>query len=257
MTLDNLFDDKNIEPQIDPNKNYFEELVGDDKKFKTPELLAKGKAEADNYIKTLERQLDIQREDFEKLDQEYKSAASLRELLDQYKTQQHTSSEPPIDAKVIEQPSFDPNQLDSLIDKKIERREVEHKLKSNLDTVKSKLQEEFGPQYQTKLKQHVDELGLSIEDVNDLARKSPKAFFKTLGFDAPKDQSDLFQAPPRSSERSDSFKPNAELRDWAYYEKMRKDNPTLYKSQKTHVQMHKDATDIDVKYGPGTFMRRK
>ena len=35
---------------VDPNKNYLTELVGDGKKFKTQEELARGKYESDLYL---------------------------------------------------------------------------------------------------------------------------------------------------------------------------------------------------------------
>ena len=78
-------------PQIDPNKDYLAELVGEGKKFKTDKDLARGKYEADLYVKTLERQLDELRNDHLKLREDYTARAKLEELLGQLeaKSQQH------------------------------------------------------------------------------------------------------------------------------------------------------------------------
>lgn len=254
----NLFNENQL-PIIDPAKNYLEELVGDTKKFKTPEELARGKAESDNYIKTLEVQLDQLREDYLKSTEEQKTAASLKELIDQMKSEQQLNNGiPPLNAPEVKQPALDVEKLRTLIRSDVLELEAQRKADANFALVTSKLQEKFGTNYQTALKKHVDELHLTIEDVNALAAKSPRAFFKTMGIDEPQQQmNNLFQTPTQSSQRNDNFAPNAQVHDWAYYEKMRKENPKLYHDPKTHVQMHKDATAIDDQYGIGAFMRKK
>ena len=47
--------------------NVLETLVGDGKKFKTPEDLAKGKVEADAFIETLKNQIGLMKQEMEKL----------------------------------------------------------------------------------------------------------------------------------------------------------------------------------------------
>lgn len=252
----NLFD-PNLPPQVDPNKNYLEELVGENKKFKTPEEMARGKVESDNYIKTLEMKLDQLREDYTKVSEESKTAASLKEILDQMKSEQQLNQGNPPIAPEVKQPTLDIAEQRTLIRNEVLGLEAQRRADENFKIVTSKLQEKFGVNYQAALKKQVDELGLDIEDVNALAVKSPRAFFKTVGLDEPEQrENNLFQAPPQSQQRSDNFSPNASIRDWAYYEKMRKDNPTLYHNPKTQVQMHKDASAIDDKYGLGRFMRQ-
>jgi len=68
---------------IDPSKNYLAELVGEGKKFKTQEDLARGKAESDAYIKILEKRSDELRNDYLKLRDDYSSRAKLEEVVDQ------------------------------------------------------------------------------------------------------------------------------------------------------------------------------
>lgn len=249
---------------IDPNKDYYAELTGPGGKFHdsdetvAKQKVARAKIESDNYIKTLERQLDVAREDDRKLREEYQAAASLRELIDQYKEmQQLPSGKQPIADPEVRQPVLDEAALDARLEQKFALKEAERQFQTNMQEVKSKLEAKYGPNYQNAFKQHVEELGLDADDVKALIRKSPKALYKTLGLDEVKSDLDIFQAPPRSQTRSDSFKPQTDIRDWAFYEKMRVENPKLYKNPRTHVQMHKDATEIDERYGAGTFMRRK
>src|SRR6478752_10635011 len=70
--------------QIDPNKNYLEELVGEGRKFKSPEELARGKAESDLYIEHMKGRMDELRQDYTKLHNEYNAGPKLKETLDQY-----------------------------------------------------------------------------------------------------------------------------------------------------------------------------
>src|SRR5688500_15910791 len=52
-------DDNNLQDfgsQFDQDKDYFSELVGEDKKFKTPADLARAKAESDAFIERLKQE---------------------------------------------------------------------------------------------------------------------------------------------------------------------------------------------------------
>ena len=60
MTTDtnDLFNTKSTSQtvSIDPDKDYFEELVGDDKPFKSPKDLARAKLESDKFIEQLKQE---------------------------------------------------------------------------------------------------------------------------------------------------------------------------------------------------------
>lgn len=237
----------------DPNVNYLNELVGEGKKFKSSEDLAKGKYEADQYVKTLERQLDEMRVDYSKLRDDYNSRAKLEELIDQIESrqqQQQLPSNPP-PAVVPQQPSIDPKQIESLVSSKIMEHESSKAQQQNFNFVRSKLEERFGRNYQETLKQQVNELGLTEDFVNDLAKKHPQVLLKTLGLDQPAKQQN-FQAPPRN-ERSDHFQPTTQKRTWSYYQQLKKADPKIYYDPKTQVQMHKDAIALGDAFKDGDF----
>ena len=88
--------------------------------------------------------------------------------------------------------------------------------------------------------------GITSAEVNDLARKSPDAFFRLMGLDRQEDGN--FQAPPRSNQRSDNFSPNTQKRDETYYDKLRRENAKVYYDPKTQVQMHKDAQQLGAQF---------
>ncbi len=250
---DSLFE---VDPnQIDPTKDYLQELVGEGKKFKTPQDLARGKYEADNYVKTLTIKLDEMRADYQKLDADYKARAKLEELIDQLdkSKQPITSNNEPV--KDVQKPEIDPKQIETLVDTQIKRNKLLEKEAENFKQVKDKLRERFGSNYQSSLSEQIDSLGLTVDDMNALAKKSPTAFFKTLGLDQPQ-QTDQFQTPPRTSQRNDSFAPKGgPERTWSYYQDLKKKDRNLYYDPKTNIQMVKDHERLGERFEDGDFHR--
>lgn len=250
--MNSLFDqnDDNT-PQLDQNKNYLEELVGEGKKFKTVEDLARGKAESDLYIQTVNRRSDELREDYLKLREEATAQAKLQELIDRLENSNNRQPPQLPEEHLERQPQFDPNKLDSLIEEKFNKIETTRKATNNFNEVQKKLKEQFGNNYQSLLQEQMDKLDLTTEDINSLARKSPTAFFNTLGLNQPQQENLL--TPPRSSQSS-GFKPQSkEKRTWSYYENLRKANPKLYYDPKIANQMHDDAIALGQEFQDGDF----
>lgn len=233
---------------LDPNKNYLEQLVGDNKKFKDAEALAKGKFHSDETIKLLERRLDDLTADYQRVATETKDKATLKELIDQLSTKP-SSELPPANGN--NQPPIDLKDIEKLVSTKMQETETARVEQRNLDTVKNKLTERFGPNYQSAVKQQIDSLGLSSEDFHSLAKRSPAALFRTLGVDQ---QTEGFQAPPRSSQRSDNFAPTgAKKRTWSYYQELKKKNPELRTDRNIAIQMQKDAIELGEEFRDGDY----
>lgn len=244
-----LFDQQNDQLQDDPNKNYLEELVGEDKKFKDVESLAKGKYQSDHYIETLTRSLDELREDYKKLSEQYNSGPKLEELLDRLEKAQQppTSRDNTPTSNEDTTPKYDPATVESLISSKIQQYEQTKKESDNFKAVQDKVKERFGSNFKDVLKQKADALGLGDEDVNKLARTNPNFFFKT--FDVDETNVENFQAPPRSDLNTGNFTPKGgQKRTWTYYQKLRRDNPMLYNDPKTRVQMDKDSQALGMDF---------
>lgn len=250
---DNLLDPQNNQaPSI---SSYRELLVGEGKKFADDESVAKGKYESDNYIKILEQRLDERESDNKKLREANTSQANMQELIDQYKQLLATKSENTQQASGVTEKPFDPKELKSMITSELQQHEAVRREQDNFNTVRNKLKEEFGDNYPTILKQKMETLGLSDSRLNELARSEPTFLLKSLGV-GEQGQRESFQAPPRSDLRSDNFKPRgAEKRTWSYYQKMRKENPSLYERKSTAVQMHNDAIALGDEFNDGDFGR--
>lgn len=226
--------------QIDEDKNYFEELVGEGKKYKDPEALAKKSLHADRTIAERERELKELREDFLRQREALQSGMSQKDFLDQLKTVVQSTSRDQTnntndDTKV---PQLDPNQLKSLISSTVKELTVADKQEKNWSEVKTKLTETYGNNYAPVLQKKLDELGLSVEQADALARTAPKAFLNALGTSAR--TADPFDAPFKSEQRP-AFAPNASLRDRKFYSDLRDKQPSVYYDPKTQNQMIKDA----------------
>lgn len=250
--MNSLFDQNDeINPQLDQSKNYLDELVGDGKKFKSVEDLARGKAEADLYIETLNKRADQLREDYIKMREEATAQAKLQDLID--RLENRTTPQLPAESPERQPtPSFDVSKLPSLIREESIKLESERKADANFKAVQNKLKEQFGHNVQQVLQDRMNSLDLSIEDINSLARKSPTAFYNTLGLNNTQPQESLI-APPRSSNNV-GFQPRGETkRTWSYYENLRKSNPKIYYDPKIANQMHDDQVRLGEAFQDGDF----
>jgi hypothetical protein len=238
--------------QIDPNKNYLEELVGDGKKFKSPEELARGKAESDAYIEHMKARMDELRQDYTKLHSEYNAGPKLKETLDQYMQelkQSQSNQLPPVqdDKSGV----FDEAKIGELVQQQIQAREQLRLEENNAKTVESKLQEAYGPNYKQIVSQQINQMGVSVELFNDLARKTPSLLYRTLGLEGQR-QGETFQAPPTSTRGSDPFA-GPTKRTNAYYQKMRQTDPVRYRDPKTQDQMYKDYLTLGQEFEDGDW----
>ena len=166
-----------------PQESFVQKLVeAKGENWKDPEVLAKGKLEADGYIKTLEEQLAQMREDMNKQDYQ----AQILEQL-QNKAAETTTANPatPNDNGSTETQdttaSLSENDLESLVEKTLVKREQDAVIKQNLSQVDQELVNSFGTEATAKVQEKAQELGMSIERLRDIAAESPTAFFSLIG----------------------------------------------------------------------------
>jgi len=254
----NLLDDQNQDPGIDETKSYLEQLVGENKKFKDAEALAKGKYLADKMVDFKNSEYDVLRSDYLKLREDYNSRAKLEEVADQMtKLLQQSNHDNTLnvkddDSRSQDKPVFDPEQVKSLVASQYQEIELAKTQDTNFNLVKEKLQQRYGSNYKDVVKQHIDELGITEERLNRMAREEPKVLIRTLGLDQETPR-ESFQAPPKSNQRSDSFAPSFQKRTWAYYQNMRKNDPTLYTDPKTQLQLMQDKAALGSEFEDGDW----
>ena len=241
--------DDNLPPTIDPNKNYLEELVGENRKFKTPEDMARGKYEADLYIDFKNREFDALKADYLALKQEQETAGKLQEIYDLLKTQQAPQGSPPLQPE-SPRTTQDPDEMRNLMRNFLSEYESEKRVTDNTTKVENKLKETFGTNYKAILNQRLNTIGLSPKMAEQLAATSPEAFYKAIELErAP----ESFDPPPRSNQRSDGFTPNNQKRTWSYYQKLKESKPALYLDQKTQTQMLRDMAELGDAFKDGDW----
>lgn len=234
--------DGNPEPQ-----NYLAELVGEGKKFKDAEALARGKYEADRFIEIKNKQFDDLREDYLRLMDESKNRAKLEDLITQLEGKQIVDPEPQ-KPMIPNEPTLKPEDIESLVDKRITETERARQQQSNFNVVKAKLEERFGDNYASHVRERVKELGLTADELNDLARRSPNAAINALGLNA---QPSGFQNQPVSSV---TRKPaQGSQKTWQYYQEMKRTNPKLYTDPKITNEMIQQAETLGDAFYDGDF----
>ena len=218
-----------------PAPNPLEELVGDGKKFQTVEALAAAKLEADRTITARNEELERHRE-------EIRRQAEELELL-RRQPREPLAQEPP---RVADRPvEVEPNQdLASRIREELRQAQEEDLQNQNIRSVAVKLSEVYGSSEKARevVAAKASELGLSVEFLQSVAAKSPKAFFTQLGL-----TETTLQAPAAS--RSDvntvalANTTSSAPKQGSYqsYEQLRRDNPKRYFSAEIQNQMFVDA----------------
>jgi hypothetical protein len=204
------------EPTIETPK--FEDLVGEGKKYKTTDDAARAIIEKDKFIQRL-------LEEKRTVEEDLKTRINMQEFLDRVQT--------PVSPQPVLQPVTNPQpapaseltaeQIEKLVQQQIANREAETARSRNLLTVQGRLQETLGENYATQVKQRARDLGLDIQYFNDTAARSPQAFFELMGLNRPREE---LTTLPRGT--SNPPTPSGTVKNFAYFNKMRKENPVEY-----------------------------
>jgi hypothetical protein len=222
------------------------EAKGDN--WKNPEVLAKGKLEADRYIKELEDQLNQMREDLKKEDYAEKILQEIRNKAADTSTANRTLPNNDTAGATKDgtpQPSLSEEDLKSLVDKTLTEREKQNTVTQNIRLVDEELQRQYGTEAQKTVLKKAEDLGISLERMKEIASESPTAFFALIG-----DGKKTFNPMVNSSVRTEgvNLQPSAE-RDWSYYQKLRRENRDLYYTPKIQQQLMQDKGRLGDKFG--------
>lgn len=228
-----IFENDDLDVTIDQDVDYFEQLVGDGKKFGDVKALAKGKAESDQYIKVLLSRLD-------EANKELNTRTNLESFLDQMKAQRQPQEQ--VQPAVL--PDATKELDDSDIEKRLEsllaKREAQRAQESNAERVKRVLTEKLGDRQGQFISQKSAELQMSREDLSAFAQRSPSAFFKLVGIDEAESHQPAGIPAPKSSF---SLTPSSTVKNKAFFDKMKRENPTQYRSPKTTGEMMRAMAD--------------
>lgn len=153
-------------------------LVGEGKKFKTVDDLAKSKLEADNFIETLKAEIAEAKAERDRLATESATRKSVEDQIRALEANRavKTENEPTARVEV-------PGDLNQRIKAELESVQRSQVIEGNVRTVSDKLVELYGSEEKARdaVKGFATELGVSTKFLMDAAAASPNAFFNTVG----------------------------------------------------------------------------
>lgn len=235
---DSLFD--GTTPPVDPEKDYFSELVGEDKKYKDPRAAGRALVEKDNFIEQLKVENAQMRDEITKrvgmealVDKI--TAARTTAPTDSENNQNRNVESPP----TREQPAAPAASVETTVDQILTKRFAERTASENRVKVANVLQSQWGPGWAKVLSEKAEALGVGTNFVDDLAGRSPQAVFQLAG---------VTEAPVTRGATAPALRTNpgpnvGGRKNFAYYDQLRKTDPTKYFSLRNSQEMMAAAVD--------------
>jgi len=225
----------------DTNAGYLKKLVeAKGEQWSNPEVLAKGKLEADQYISELKGRLaelekvqgeqDYSKQLLEQLRDKAAEPIAAKPEVPNNNSQNGTEQKRDTNAELSEEA------INRLVEKSLTAREQRATQTQNLTAVDNQLEESFGTEATSVVAKKSVELGISVERMKEIAAESPSAFFTLIG-EKPKVPPVLRQGSLRTE--GVNFNSSGE-RNWNYYQKLRKSNKATYRSSVVQKQMMED-----------------
>jgi hypothetical protein len=224
--------------QTQTKESFIDHLVGEGKKFRDIEALAKGKLEADKHISEITKTLDELRAELAK--QDY--AKSLLEQMSKgSETGAEQSSSVTTSSSNTENTTQSASDIEALVEKVITAKEKNRTSSQNVSVVGEEMQKQYGDKTVEILKAKSLELGMSLDRLKEIAAESPTAFFQLLGVKKMSEKASTSAGvTTQSTIRSENFNSNSQDRTFEYYQKLRKENRSLYYSPKIQNMMLQD-----------------
>jgi hypothetical protein len=227
-------------PPASPPSDPFADLVGDGKKYKDAQALAKSRLEADAFIEQLKKENAELRTLAGKKDDEANQSKSIEALIEQI--QKATSGQNGNQPTTLSR-----EDIEKLVKDGINSDRTEVNRKANRANVNAKLVNGFGgdtAKAGDHLKTRMQSLGMTGEAVKELAETNPKVF------------EELFVPQPKAPKQGDSLPPGRTVqldnangeRGASYYRNLRKQLGSKYFAPDIQNARMKDALRLGEKF---------
>lgn len=225
MSEENVFGDPPNNSETNQQTTEFVFNVGD-RKYDA-DSAAKKISSADEHIAKLEKENAEMREKLIK-------ATTLDAVL---QSMNKDGEKPPVQTGQQE-----PQDIEALVERTLSQRETQRIREANVKAVDKLIKERYGEQAKEIFNAKINDVGLDVASAMEIAAKSPKAFMKMFDDVKPEQQQSV---PNQSTQRTQSMS-NDSIQEgtYAWYAKMRKDNPTLYNSPTMQRRMIEDANKL-------------
>lgn len=220
MSVFNTDDPSGGKPSVEDFVLKLKEAKGEN--WADPQTIAKGYLSSQQHIDTLEDELRQLRE--EKQKNEW-----TKDVLDKLGERQPTStaqSQVPASTSDEATPAkTSEDELKSLIEQTLTKQEQERTASENRKSVEEGLRTLYGTEAEAELKTKANELGMSVARLQALAEESPNAFFTLIGQPQKKETN----AVPGTQVNTSAGFNSSSKKNWAYYQRLKKENPKLYR----------------------------
>jgi len=223
---------------------YIEQLVGEGKKFKSVEELAKGKLEADRHISEITQTLSELREEVAKQDYAKDLLAKLQDKGADSNTA-NSASENNAGNSANGNTTQNASDIETLVEQAILKKEQSRSVEHNIAKANEAIVAQYGEKAAEVVKAKAQELGISVERLKEIAAESPTAFLQLVGGTVKKADTSVL---PKSSVRSESFNSTTSDRTFQYYQNMRRENKSLYYSPKIQRTLMEDRQRLGDKF---------
>jgi hypothetical protein len=244
-----IFNNNNTKPEDDqPNgdtihtanetTSLLESYVGDGKKYKSPEELAKGYQNADQYINQMQTENEQLRGELDK-------RLNAEDMVDRIK-REHEELQASMKAQENTTPQLDEKALSDLISQTLDQKNTQKVAQDNIQAVDSKMKELFGTDKASEILQTKSkELNLSVEYLAEVAAKSPDGFYSLLGIGRDKTITPSITASTTNTEAV--AKVNSigavEADTWNSFESLRRSDPKKYYTPTVQNKLFKARQD--------------
>jgi hypothetical protein len=237
---DPLFDNKQQTPtpvaaqQTDlPDGSYVDALVGEGKKFSTLEEMAKGKFESDLYVTHLQGEMKGLRTVID----EQESVADLVDKAMQPQTPAPAEApQAPAPAPSPEGSALaplTPQDIQDLVTQQVNSRLSDQQKQTNVALCSAEAEKRYGTDFGIALAENARKLGVSQDFLGKVAEDQPAAFLKLMveptDGSTPPAQAAIGDPTPTGSLQIDAGAQSG-VKNFAFYEKMRRADPKAYKS---------------------------
>lgn len=221
----------------DTTTSTFDQLVGEGKKFKDQEALAKAKAEADAFIERLKSEQDQLRQE---LSTRVSVEDQLKKLNESRQIPNNTENAPSANT-----PPTDSQRPDvaAQVREALQQELRNQTSRTNVNAVSVRMTELLGDKVGDFVSSKATELGVSVKDLEAMASRSPEAFYRMVGVEGT--QRPGTTAPPKADLNPLGALHQGGVREGSYefYENIRRTNPTLYFTPKIQTALHKAFED--------------
>lgn len=171
MAEQDIFSETTTEDQVNP----LDALVGESKKFKTVEDLAKGKQEADAFIETLKQEKAQVMEELERLKGESTQQETVKELLDEIRSSKTKGNS--------EEDNSNEDDLEAKVKRILQGESARETAQRNREQGNKLVLDKFNGDVQAAkafLAERASELGTTPAKLAELSESSPKLFAKAI-----------------------------------------------------------------------------